>query len=143
MDRSELRTLDAGCATLKAISAPLRLLSVLLLFVLGVPQAAHAHVGSKDVFETVDAGPYKLYVTIRMPTVIPGVATVEVRSSGANVSNIHITPLPITGEASKHPPTPDPMARSAADPPFFTGSLWLMASGSWERRFPISGQTGD
>jgi hypothetical protein len=126
----------------KPVSAPHRFLLFLLLCVLAAPTAAHAHVGSKDVFETVDAGPYKLYVTIRMPTVIPGVATVEVRSSGANVSSIHITPLPITGEASKHPPTSDPMARSAADPAFFTGSLWMMASGSWEVRFEIAGDGG-
>jgi hypothetical protein len=127
----------------KLASAPLRHVLFLLLCILSVPQAAHAHVGSKDVFETVSAGPYKLYVTIRPPTVIPGVATVEVRSSGANINGIHITPLPITGEASKHPPTSDPMARSATDPAFFTGSLWLMASGSWEVRFEIEGDVGE
>jgi hypothetical protein len=120
----------------------LRLVLLLLLSILTIPRTAHAHVGSKDVFETVDAGPYKLFVTIRMPTVIPGVAAVEVRSSGANVSGIHITPLPITGEASKHPPTSDPMTRSTADPAFFTGSLWMMASGSWEVRFEIAGESG-
>jgi hypothetical protein len=127
----------------KLASAPLRHVLFLLLCILSVPQVAQAHVGSKDVFETLSAGPYKLYVTIRTPTVIPGVATVEVRSSGANISGIHITPLPITGEASKHPPTSDPMARSAADPAFFTGSLWLMASGSWEVRFEITGDAGE
>ncbi len=127
---------------MKLASVPLRFILSLLLCVV-TPSAAHAHVGSKDVFEQVEAGPYKLYVTIRMPTVIPGVATVEVRSSGANVSSIHITPLPITGEASKHPPTSDPMARSAADPAFFTGSLWMMASGSWQVRFQISGEAGE
>ncbi len=127
---------------MKLASTPLRFILSLLLCVVA-PGGAHAHVGSKDVFEQVEAGPYKLYVTIRTPTVIPGVATVEVRSSGANVSSIHITPLPITGEASRHPPTSDPMARSAADPAFFTGSLWLMASGSWEVRFHISGEAGE
>ena len=127
---------------MKLASVPLRFILSLLLCVVAAPSAAHAHVGSKDVFEQVEAGPYKLYVTIRMPTVIPGVATVEVRSSGANVSSIHITPLPITGEASKHPPTSDPMARSAADPAFFTGSLWMMASGSWQVRFEIAGEGG-
>jgi hypothetical protein len=127
----------------KLASTPLRHALFLLFCILFVPQAAQAHVGSKDVFETVNAGPYKLYVTIRMPTVIPGVATVEVRSSGANISGIHITPLPITGEASKHPPTSDPMARSAADPSFFTGSLWMMAPGSWEVRFEIAGEAGE
>ncbi|HXC95071.1 MAG TPA: hypothetical protein VNU92_05190 [Edaphobacter sp.] len=118
-------------------STPFLLLSILL-----IPQGALAHVGSKDVFETIEAGTYKLYVTIRPPTVIPGVATIDVRSSGANVSSIQITPLPITGEASKHPPTSDPMNQSAADPKFFTGSLWLMASGSWQVRFEIVGEAG-
>jgi len=102
----------------------------LLLFVfvaLGLAVPAHAHIGSKDVFEQVSAGPYKLFVTIRTPNVIPGVATIEVRTSGAAVSSIRITPIPLTGEASKHPPTSDPMQRSAVDPAFFTGSLWLMA----------------
>ena len=125
------------------LASALRSVLFLLLCVLSVSQAAHAHVGSKDVFETVDAGPYKLYVTIRMPTVIPGVATVEVRSSGADISGIHITPLPITGEASKHPPTSDAMKRSTADPAFFTGSLWMMASGSWQVRFEIAGEAGE
>jgi hypothetical protein len=127
----------------KVSSGPLRFTLLALLCIFTSPQAARAHVGSKDVFETVNAGPYKLYVTIRMPTVIPGVATVEARSNGANVSGIHITPLPITGEASKHPPTSDPMTRSASDPAFFTGNLWMMASGSWEVRFEVAGDGGE
>jgi hypothetical protein len=120
-------------------------LQVVLLLLLGValaPSTARAHVGSKDVFEQVSAGPYTLFVTVRPPTVIPGVATIEVRSSGAAVDGILITPLPMTGEASKHPPTPDAMVRSASDPAFFTGNLWMMASGSWEVRFEVSGAAG-
>ena len=35
------------------------------------------------------------------------------------------------------------MTRSAADPAFFTGSLWMMASGSWEVRFQIAGDGGE
>ena len=115
---------------------------LLLLVVFAAPRGAWAHVGSKDVFEQVDAGPYRLYVTVRTPTVIPGVAAIEVRSSGAAVDGIRITPLPMTGEASKHPPTPDAMVRSASDPAFFTGNLWMMAAGSWEVRFEVSGAGG-
>ncbi len=75
----------------------------------GLALPAYAHIGSKDVYEEVNAGPYKLFVTIRTPNVIPGVATIEVRSSGATVSSIRITPTPLTGEASKHPPSSDAM----------------------------------
>jgi hypothetical protein len=118
----------------------MRLLCVFALVLLALP--ARAHVGGKDVFEQIDAGPYKLFVTVRMPTVIPGVATLEVRSSGAAVDSIRITPVPLTGEASKHPPASDAMQRPAADPNFFTGSLWLMASGSWQVRLEIAGVGG-
>jgi hypothetical protein len=113
---------------------------MLALCLAAVP--ARAHVGSKDVFEEVSAGPYKLFVTIRTPTVIPGVATVEVRASGPEVRSIAITPVPLTGEAAKHPPTADAMTVSSADPAFFTGSLWLMASGSWQVKLEVEGAAG-
>jgi hypothetical protein len=103
---------------------------------------AHAHIGSKDVYEQVDAGPYKLLVTIRTPNVIPGVATIEVRSSGAAINSIRITPTPLTGEAAQHPPSSDAMKASAADPALFTGALWLMASGSWQVHFDLDGAAG-
>jgi hypothetical protein len=117
-----------------------KLLFLLTAGVLVVP--AHAHVGNKDVFETIIAGPYKFFVTVRTPIVIPGVAIVEVRSTGAAVSSLTITPLMLTGEASHHPPTPDALKPSAADPNFYTGSLWLMGSGSWQVRFGINGAAG-
>jgi len=103
---------------------------------------AHAHVGSKDVFETVHAGPYTLYVTVRPPNVIPGVATVEVRSGGAAITALQVTPLPVTGEASKHPPAADVMQVSKDDPAFYTGAVWMMAGGTWQVRFDIDGASG-
>jgi len=41
-------------------------------------------VGNKDIYQTIEVGEYKLFVTVRMPLVIPGVAVVEARSSGAS-----------------------------------------------------------
>ncbi len=128
------------------VSAPRNLLatrlSLLLCLFLCLPLAANAHVGSKDVFEQVQAGPYRLFVTVRPPMVIPGVATVEVRACGPEIQRLRITPVPMVGEASKHPPTPDAMTRSSADPAFFTGSLWLMATGSWKVVLQVDGAAG-
>ena len=115
-------------------------IALALLFLL--TPTAKAHVGSKDVFQTVIAGPYILYVTVRPPNVIPGVASVEVRSSGANLTSLHVTPLPVTGEASRHPPAADTMQASAADPAFYTGAVWMMASGAWQVRFDLDGASG-
>jgi hypothetical protein len=136
LDRSGLWRVDAEGPALKA-------LRVVLILGLLFPLSALAHVGSKDVFQQVTAGPYKLFVTVRMPNVIPGVANVEVRSTGAPVSSLSITPLPITGEASKHPPTPDAMKVSAVDPAFFTGGVWMMSTGSWQIRLDITGTSGE
>jgi hypothetical protein len=119
-----------------------RLMALLLALVL-FPVLANAHVGSKDVFEQTTAGPYQLYITIRMPNVIPGSATVEVRSTGVPVTGIHLTPVPLTGEASKHPPTSDPMKVSSEDPAFYTAAIWIMAPGSWQVRFDITGSAGN
>ena len=44
----------------------------LILAVAGL--SASAHVGSPDVFLEGNAGPYKLFVTVRVPQVIPGIA---------------------------------------------------------------------
>lgn len=101
-----------------------------------------AHVGSPDVYAQGDAGPYKLFVVIRPPLVIPGVAEIEVRSSTPGVDKITITPMLLTGEASKHPPVPDTMTRPSGDAQFFTGHLWIMATGSWQVRFSADGSQG-
>jgi hypothetical protein len=108
---------------------------------------ARAHVGSPDTYAEANAGPYRLLVTVRPPLVIPGVAEIEVRAIGTGpnapqISNIQIAPIPLTGEASLHPPVADPMKQSAVDKQFFTGALWIMASGSWQVRFTVDGSQG-
>ena len=107
----------------------------------------YAHVGSPDIYAEGSAGPYRLFVTIRPPTVIPGVAEIEVRvvpdkTTDVTASGIQIAPIPLTGEASKHPPVADPMKQSATDKQFFTGALWIMAPGSWQVRFTVAGSQG-
>src|SRR5690242_5340788 len=93
---------------------------------------AAAHVGSPDVFFQGKAGEYPLLVSIRPPDVIPGIARIEVRALSAGVQRVELTPTPMTGIASTHPPIADVAQRSTADPQAFDGSLWLMSPGSWE-----------
>lgn len=101
-----------------------------------------AHVGSPDVFYQGMAGPYRLLVTIRPPQVIPGVAQVEIRSTSPEVREIHIVPLPMTGPGARLAPVPDLARRSSEDPQFYTGALWLMATGSYQVRVAVTGGRG-
>lgn len=128
---------------LKQHSVPRALCVLLILFYLAISPAL-AHVGSPDVYAEGNAGPYKLFVTVRPPLVIPGVAEIEVRADAStSISGIDITPIPLTGEASKHPPVADAMKQSAQDKQFFTGTLWIMATGSWQVRFLVHGAQGE
>ena len=104
--------------------------------------AAQAHVGSPDVFLEGAAGPYPLYVTVRPPQIIPGIAEIEIRSSSSQIRQLRVAPIPLTGLAAKFAPTPDLMQRSKLDPQFFTGSLWIMAPGSWQVRVQADGDQG-
>jgi hypothetical protein len=101
-----------------------------------------AHIGSPDVFFQGDAGPYHLVVSIRTPQMIPGVAEIQIRSSTPGVKQIKIVPLYIVGEGSKYPPPPDVLLPSKDDAQFFSGKLWLMASGSWQVRVEADGDAG-
>ena len=107
-----------------------------------LPASAMAHVGSKDIYEDVAAGPYKLFVTVRPPIVIPGIATVEVRSVGAPVSAVDALAVPMAGEGSQLMPAPDRLRRSTMDRGFYSGDLWMMRSGSWRLQFTVQGQAG-
>ncbi|HTL34015.1 MAG TPA: hypothetical protein VL326_12860 [Kofleriaceae bacterium] len=123
-----------------------RWLSVLVLvlaLLVGGTRSASAHIGSPDVFFEGDAGPYPVYVTIRSPDVIPGVATIEIRARSSDVTSMTVVPMRLTGPGSELPPAPDQAERSSADPQFFTASLWLMEHGSLQVRIHVTGARGD
>jgi hypothetical protein len=99
-------------------------------------------VGSPDTFFEGKAGPYRLFVTVRMPEVIPGVAEVEIRSE-SNVTAIRILPLRLTGAGSEYEPKPELMDRSTNDPQFFSGRVWLMAFHAMQLRVEVEGGRGE
>jgi len=101
-----------------------------------------AHVGSPDVFYEGLAGPYHLFVTVRVPQVIPGVAEIQVRSESKDVRTIQVVPLRLTGQGSNVAPIPDLAQQSKDDPQFFTGSLWLMETGALQVRVLVDGERG-
>ena len=98
--------------------------------------------GSPDVFFEGNAGPYRLLVTIRPPQVVPGVAEIEIRSASTDVRQIHIVPLRLGFKGDQYTPVPDLARSSREDPQYYTGGLWLMATGSWQVRVDVDGDRG-
>lgn len=132
-----------GSAPLTNLSRPRSLYALLaatLLLIVSFPVSAH--VGSPDVFFEGDAGPYHLFVTVRVPQVIPGVAEIDVRTSSPGVRTVQFVPMRLTGAGSNLPPVPDLAQKSPQDPQFFTGSLWLMEFGALQVRVMVDGAKG-
>jgi hypothetical protein len=116
---------------------------VYVVFLLLISSTAWAHVGSPDVFFEGNAGPYKLFVTIRMPDVIPGVAQVEIRSQSPGVAAIHVQPLRLTGAGSQFAPIAEALQPASGDRQFFTGHIWLMEFNTLQLRVEASGDRGN
>jgi hypothetical protein len=117
-------------------------LCVLIGLLLGAALSTHAHVGSPDVFYEGKAGPYPLFVTVRVPQVIPGVAEIQIRAGSGDARAIRVVPMRLAGPGSNLPPTPDLAVQSKDDPQFFTASLWLMESGALQVRVLVDGAQG-
>jgi hypothetical protein len=103
---------------------------------------ALAHVGSADVYYEGDAGPYHLFVTVKLPQVIPGIAEMQVRSATPDVQRIQTVLLRLTGPGSNLPSAPDFAQRSKDDPQFFVSNLWFMEYGALQVRIEADGAKG-
>jgi hypothetical protein len=117
-------------------------LGMTAFFLIACALPVSAHIGSPDVFLEGNAGPYKLFVTVRVPQVIPGIAEIEIRSESNGVNEIRIAPMQLTGPGSQYAPAPEAAQRSKDDPQFFRGSLWLMEFGSLQVRIEADGASG-
>jgi hypothetical protein len=115
---------------------------LIALFFIGASTAANAHVGSPDVFYEGNAGPYHLFVTVRMPKVIPGLAQVEIRSQASEVRQIQLTIRRLSGFGYTLHAVPDLAQRSAQDPNFFVCSLWVMETYDLQVRIEVDGARG-
>lgn len=113
------------------------------IFVLTFALPGLAHVNSPDVFLDGHAGPYHLLVTIQPPTVLPGIAQIQIRSATNDIQTVQVLPLKMVGEAANLAPTPDTAKRSQQDPQLFTGKLWIMTRGSWKVEVDVTGARGE
>src|SRR5260370_36786687 len=110
--------LDAADASMKRASLHGRTIAALVIG-LAAALSLNAHVGSPDVCYEGDAGLYHLFVTVRVPQVIPGVAEIQIRCATTDVRAIQIVPMRLSGPGSNFPPTPDLTQQSKEAPQLF------------------------
>ena len=121
---------------LQVMCTPWRIIALAMIVA-----ASSAHVGSPDVYYEGDAGPYHVLVVVRMPGVVPGVAQIAVRISGAAGTPDHVA-VGVNHFSTVTAPPLEDAARDAADPSSYLGKLWVMASGSNEVTVQVTGHAG-
>jgi hypothetical protein len=101
-----------------------------------------AHVGTFDVFFAGKAGAYDIRVTVRPPSVIPGLAEITVRVAEDGVRRV-------TAQAaqwnlgSRGAPAPDEARAVPGAPGVYSTQLWLMTSASYAINVAVEGSRGD
>ena len=123
--------------TFKVLWTPWRVIGLALIVV-----ASSAHVGSPDVYYEGAAGPYHVLVVVRMPGVVPGVAQIAVRVSGAPGATPSRVAVGVNHFSTTTAPPLEDAVRDAADPSSYLGKLWVMAAGSNEVTVQVTGQAG-
>ena len=107
-----------------------------------LPGIMYASANSPGVFLDASAAHYPLSIAVKLPRAIPGVAEVEIRVGATDVTAIRLAASPVSGPGARIAPSQEWMQRSGNDPKFFTGSIWLMAAGSWKVRVIADGERG-
>lgn len=103
--------------------------------------AAHAHVGSPNVFLDAKAGEYPVHIVVRPPSVVPGLAEVMIRIEGDGVR--HVSALPVFWDAGKNgAPPPDEARILPGETNLYTATLWLMKSGGYGVEVNVEGTRG-
>lgn len=114
---------------------------LILLLAVFFPLFARAHVGSPNVFFEGKAGPYPVRVIIKPPSVVPGLAEINVRVEGAGVQQV--TALPVFWRTGKKgAPPPDVAEAVRGETNLYAATLWLMSSGAYSIEVEVSGALG-
>ena len=99
-----------------------------------------AHIGSPDVWYEGAAGPYRVVVYIRVPTVIPGIADIQVQVSGEAPSRV--TAVVNLFNATAGTPPPDVAAPLPTGAGWYGTRLWIMSPGSNSVTVTVEGSRG-
>lgn len=100
------------------------------LALLCMPLAAAAHIGTPTTIYEGKAGAVPVRVSVRVPSVVPGLADINVRVFTNGVTRV--TALPVHGRAGVDgSPPPDVCKPVVGEPGLYNAQLWLMARGAY------------
>ena len=120
---------------------PLAWFAVLWVLLALLPTTAPAHIGNLTTIHEGTAGPFPVRVSVRTPTVVPGLAEVSVRvlTNGP----LRVTALPahsLSGPEGR--PPPDLCRPVPGETNLYHAQLWLMVRGTYGIEVEVEGSAG-
>ena len=106
----------------------------------GIVLVSSAHIGSPDAWYDGAAGPYRVLVYVQAPTVVPGIAIVNVRATETGIERV--TAFVNRYDATGGTPPPDVAAPVADSPGWYRTRLWVMTGGSNSVTVAVTGAKG-
>ena len=106
----------------------------------GVVLVSAAHIGSPDAWFDGAAGPYQVLVHVQAPTVVPGIAIVNVKATEPGIERV--TAFVNRYDATGGTPPPDVAAPVAESPGWYRTRLWVMTPGSNSVTVAVTGAKG-
>ncbi len=111
------------------------------IWLLLLPFAARAHVGSPNVFFEGSAGPNPVRVIIRPPATLPGIAQVDVRVGVDGASEVSVQAA-LWAAGRDAAPAPQHAGAVAGDDHLFNTALWLFRDGAYSIRITVGSPRG-
>ncbi|MEY2411254.1 MAG: hypothetical protein QOF48_3924, partial [Verrucomicrobiota bacterium] len=106
-----------------------------------LPLSAGAHIGNPTTIHEGLAGPVPVRVSVRVPSVVPGLADINVRVFTNGVTRV--TVLPVHWKTGlEGSPAPDVCVPVPGEPNLYHAQLWLMARGAYSVNVAVESAAG-
>ena len=106
-----------------------------------MPIITMAHVGSPNVFFEGRAGNYSVYVVVRPPAALPGIAQVSVRVDSPEVSAVSLQTVEVRAGREGAPP-PVSAQHVLGETNLWSGEVWFLHPGSYSLHVSVVGPSG-
>lgn len=117
--------------------------TILLCIIALLPPVAKGHIGQKNIIQQAIIGIYPARITIKKPSVIPGVARIFIRfEEDFELESVSVQPLQWSSGREGSPP-PDLAVPVKGEPGLYESELWIMTGSAYSINISAKGQEGE
>ena len=116
----------------------------ILVYILAfLPMIAHGHLGQKNIIQQTLIGQYPARITVKKPSVIPGIARIFIRfEKDFELDSVSVQPLHWSLGKQGSPP-PDIAVPVKGEPGLYESELWIMTGSAYSINITAKSKNGE